>query len=180
MTERWARFNTETNALDNLEKVAIFLDRAKCNPEDWKWVVMSCFGALYGFAIQVAKGTDDLFVVRKTKKGQSRLITCGEAIEICQQAIGARGPLELSEEERESINLIQNTFRNNFEYFNPGSWSIEISGFPDHILNVLNVVRRLAIDHNFYTHLDAQEKERLNLAIRKCELTIGELREMYT
>lgn len=179
MTERWARFDTESNVLDNLEKMAMFLSRVRENPEDWKWVVISCFSALYSYAIQVAKGTDDLSVL-EGKEGKQRLISFQKALEYCEVPIGARGALELTEEEKTSIEKIQKVFRNNFEHFNPGSWSIEISGFPQHVLNALSVIRRLAVDHNFYTHLDEAQRERLHQALASCGKLAMQLRDEYT
>ncbi len=177
MTERWARFDTESNALDNVEKLSHFLERAKHHPEEWKWVVICCFSALYSYAIQVAKGTDDLSVIVETKKGHKKLISFGEALKRCEKPFGGRDVLKLSAEESESIRVIQNEFRNKFEHYNPGSWAIEISGFPEHILNCLAVIQRLAIDMNFYTHLSLLQKERLELTLKSCELSISEIRE---
>tara|TARA_R110000772_G_scaffold205748_1_gene316362 strand:+ start:1212 stop:1754 length:543 start_codon:yes stop_codon:yes gene_type:complete len=179
MTERWARFDTESNAIDNLEKTAHFLRTVKDNHEDWKWVVICIFSSLYGFAIQVAKGSDDLSVVNTTKKGHSRLITFDEALEACRVTVGGRNALVTSEAENESISTIQKEFRNKFEHFNPGSWSIEVSGFPDHILNILNVIRSLALDLNFYSHINEVQKSNLVYILDECAFIATKLREMY-
>lgn len=93
MSERWARYDTESNAIDNLEKAAQFLRTVKDNPEDWKWVVICIFSPLYGFTIQVAKGSDDSSVITVTKKGHSRLISFGDALKHCKFSMGARSAL---------------------------------------------------------------------------------------
>lgn len=179
MSERWARFDTESNAMDSLEKTAQFLRTVKDNPEDWKWVVVSSFSSLYGFAIQVAKGSDDRSFIQVTKKWHERLITFGEALKMCKQSLGARAALETSKDEDDSIDKIQNEFRNNFEHFNPGSWSIEISGFPGHIFNMVNVIERLALDINFYSHLSISQKDNLKYVIAECKFITSQLGKMY-
>ncbi len=179
MPERWARFDTESNAIDSLEKTASFLRTVKDNHEDWKWVVVSSFSSLYGFAIQVAKGSDDRCVIEVSKKGREKLITFGKALKICKQSIGARSALDTSKSEDNSIEIIQNEFRNNFEHFNPGSWSIEVSGFPDHILNIVNVIERLALEHNFYSHINESQKSNLKYVLAECKFITSQLSEMY-
>ncbi|GAA0819487.1 hypothetical protein GCM10009111_23550 [Colwellia asteriadis] len=179
MSDRWARFDTESNAMDSLEKTAQFLRTVKDNPEDWKWVIVSSFSSLYGFAIQVAKGSDDRSVIQVTKKGHERLITFGDALKKCKQSLGARAALETSKDEDDSINKIQNEFRNKFEHFNPGSWSIEISGFPSHIFNIVNVIERLALDINFYSHLSISQKDNLKYVIAECKFITSQLGKMY-
>jgi hypothetical protein len=179
MSERWARFDTESNAIDSLEKAAHFLRTVKDNPEDWKWVVVCSFSSLYGFAIQVAKGSDDRSVIQVTKKGHERLITFGDALKVCKLSLGARAALETSKGEDDSIDKIQNEFRNNFEHFNPGSWSIEISGFPEHILNIINVIERLALDLNFYSHINESQKSNLKYVLAECKFITSQLGKMY-
>ena len=179
MANIWARFTTETNAADNLEKALYFLGNVKERPEDWKWVIISCHSALYGFAVHVASGSDDASVVTKTKKGKSRLITFGEALNICKTREGARGALVLTEDEQLSINIMQNEFRNNFEHFNPCAWSIEVSGLPRDIKNVINVTRRIAIDINFYNHIHGEELKRLLTVFDECLNSVNQLSEHY-
>ncbi|VAX10908.1 hypothetical protein MNBD_GAMMA26-1029 [hydrothermal vent metagenome] len=122
MAEVWAKFNTETNALDSLEKGLFFLGEVKKSPENWKWVVICCHQAFYGFAIHVAKGTDDFSVITKTKKGHSMLISFDEALKRCKSAMGAREALITSAEEDESIRIINKEFRNNLESGNNSWW----------------------------------------------------------
>jgi len=179
MNQIWARFTTETNAADNLEKALYFLGNVKHHPEDWKWVIICCHTALYGFAVHVASGSDESSVVNTTKKGNKRLISFGEALAICKNGIGARQALILSDDEEQSINILQNEFRNNFEHFNPCSWSIEVSGFPHDIKNIINVTRRVAIDINFYNHLHDKEKENLLTVFDECLNKVNALSEHY-
>jgi len=179
MAEVWARFNTESNAIDSLEKALYFLGQIKESPENWKWVVTCCHSALYGFAVHVAKGTDDSSVVEVTKKGHPRLITFDNALKACKKSAGAREALVTSEDEDNSIIVIQKEFRNNFEHFNPCSWSIEVSGFPNHIKNLVNVTKYLAIDINFYSHIHGDERKKLLSVFEECISKISELSEYY-
>lgn len=179
MTPVWARFDTETNAADNLEKALYFLGNVKNRPEDWKWVIICCHSALYGFAVHVASGSDDLSVINTTKKGHNKLISFGEALKICKKTIGARQALITSDEEDESINTLQNEFRNNFEHFNPCSWSIEVSGFPNDIKNIINVIQRVAMDINFYNHIHDEERTRLLEVFDQCLNKVNELAKFY-
>ncbi len=179
MTPIWARFTTETNAADNLEKALYFLGNVKQCPEDWKWVIICCHSALYGFAVHVASGSNDSSVVNTTKSGNKRLISFGEALKICKGSEGARQALILSNDEEESINILQNEFRNNFEHFNPCSWSIEVSGFPQDIKNIINVTKRVVFDINFYNHIHGKERERLLTVFDECLNKANEISEHY-
>jgi hypothetical protein len=179
MADTWARFTTETNAVDNLEKALYFLGNVKERPEDWKWVIICCHSSLYGFSVHVASGSDDRSVITTTKNGKDRLITFGEALNICKNNVGARGALVLSDDENLSIKIMQNEFRNKFEHYNPCAWSIEVSGLPHHIKNVINVTRRIAIDINFYNHIHGKERERLLAVFDECIKNTDELSGYY-
>jgi hypothetical protein len=179
MSERWVRYDTESNAIDSLEKATHFLRTVEDNPEDWKWVVICMFSSLYGFAIQVAKGSDDLSVITVTKKGHSRLMKFGDAIKDCKVTMGARSALLTKEKEDRAIDKIQNEFRNKFEHYNPGSWSIEISGFPELIYHVVNVIRRLALDHNFHSHYSVEQRANLEYVLDECVYITSKLKTVY-
>ena len=179
MKEHYARYDTESNAIDNLNKAAHFLRTVRDNTEDWKWVVVCIYSSLYRFAIQVAKGSDDRSVVKTTKKGNDRLITFDEALDICKVSSGGRTALVISSDEEKAINRIQKDFRHNFEHFNPGSWSIEVSGFPMLTKNVLSVLRRLALTHNLYTHIEEQNRINLEFTLDECDFLLNKLEAYY-
>jgi len=48
--------------------------------------------------------------------------------------------LKLTESQKRSIDFIHKTFRNKFEHFIPTRWSIETSGMPEIVSEVLNVI----------------------------------------
>ena len=68
--DAWARFSEESNALDYLLKTVEFISRAQATPTDWKWVIISLHGALYGFMICALKGTDPDNVMREVRDGK--------------------------------------------------------------------------------------------------------------
>jgi len=56
------------NARDFLNRALPFILEARDNPEAWKWVILTLDGALYGYAVTVAAGTDATKVVKATKE----------------------------------------------------------------------------------------------------------------
>src|SRR4030067_991618 len=72
---KWLRLTEEINALDYLQQAHNFLLHTEKNPIFWKWVIISLYGALYGFAICALKGTNYHMVTFETKKGLRKLIT---------------------------------------------------------------------------------------------------------
>lgn len=54
--------------------------------------------------------------------------------------------LQLSEQQKKSIQILKDELRNKFEHYIPTTWLIEIHGMPQTIIDVLNVIRFLALD----------------------------------
>lgn len=168
--EKYLRFSEETNALDYLERAGEFIKATSSDPKAWKWVILSLHGALYGFAISACKGSDYQSVVKKTKKGHERLITLDEALTMCQDAkwMGTlHGGLALnqSDSQKDSIRRLKATLRNNFEHYIPGGWSIEMHGFPRITMDILDVIRFLAVDTTRYQHLNQAQRKRVKSII---------------
>jgi hypothetical protein len=157
--EKWLRLSEERNAIDYIEKAAFFIKSAAENYVDWKWVLIGLHGALYGFAIAACQGTDSRSVT--TKNG--RLIGFWEALNRCQdpdhmKMLVHSKALVLTEKQKESIESLTSVFRNEFEHFKPKGWSIEIHGMPEIAIDVLEVIRFLALETNTYVCL--AEKDR--------------------
>jgi len=74
-------------------------------------------------------------------------------------------PLQLSDQQRESIRILKDVFRNNFEHYIPLSWSIEVHGLPQLVIDVLEVIRFLALDSGNYVHLNQSQKRRVRSVI---------------
>ena len=52
---------------------------------------------------------------------------------------------------------MKNHLRNRFEHFTPKLWAIEIHGMPQIAIDVLEVIRFLALETNTYLHLADEE-----------------------
>jgi len=156
----------EKNALDCLEQAYHYIRQTETNVIAWKWVVLTLHGALYGFAICACKGTNPGNVTFKTKKGVEKLISFDEVLERCQDPNWMNmtvmsKPLQLSEQQKESIRKLKHSLRNNFEHYRPGIWSIEIYGMPKIAIDVLEVIRFLALDTGNYIYLTQAQKKRV-------------------
>ncbi len=161
---KWLRFTEETNALDYLEKAAYFIRETEHDRKAWKWVVLALHGALYGFAICACQGTNyENVLVRK--KGYEKLISFDKALAMCQDhswmhmLIDSQA-LVLSESQKDSIRKLKKELRNKMEHYVPSGWSIEIHGMPQIAIDILDVIRFLAIETHTYIHLNqAQTKK---------------------
>ena len=161
--EKWLRFTAETNALDFLERAGQFIQQTESDIKAWKWVILSLHGALYGFAICACRSTDYENIIRRTKKGVERLITLDDAIQICQdkewmETLYGGKPLILTENQKYSIKMLKKTLRNNFEHFKPKGWSIEIHGLPGIAIDILDIIRFLAVETFRYQHLNQSQR----------------------
>ena len=169
-TEKYLRFTEETNALDYLERAGEFIQRALTDPKAWKWVVLSLHGALYGFAIVACKTSNPSSIVKTTKKGHERLITLDEALEMCKDAnwmgtLYGGIPLNVSARQADSIRRLKETLRNNFEHYIPSLWLIELHGMPQIAIDILNVIRFLAIETFRYQHLNQSQERKIRSII---------------
>ena len=163
---KWLRLTEETNAPDYLEKAAWFIRKTENDLLAWKWVVLSLHGALYGFAICACQGTNYGNVVTKTKKGEERLILLDKALELCQDKkymgmLVHSQPLELTGTQRDSIRRLKKELRNKMEHYVPSGWSIEVHGMPVIAIDVLDVIRFLAIETRTYIHLNQEQMKRI-------------------
>lgn len=164
--EKYIDFSDETNALDYLERASEFIKATSFDPKAWKWVILSLHGALYGFAIGACKGSNYQTVVKKTKKGHERLITLDEALTKCQDGrwmgtLCDSCALNLSYSQKDSIRRLKATLRNNFEHYIPGGWSIEMHGLPRISMDILDVIRFLAVDTFQYQHLNQAQIKKI-------------------
>jgi hypothetical protein len=163
---KWLRLTEETNALDFLERAAEFIRFTESDRKAWKWVVLALHGALYGFAIAACKGTTHEIVIRRTKKGEERLISLDDALKMCQDerwmsTLITGQALNLTDSQKESIRKLKKTLRNNFEHYVPRGWSIEIHGLPRIAIDVLDVVRFLAVDTGRYQQLNQSQRRKV-------------------
>jgi hypothetical protein len=154
-----------TNALDYLEKAYFFILQTEADFFAWKWVIIALHGALYGFAVSACTGSNPYTVMMKKHKPidtvkikedgtlevvKGELIDFNEALDRCRNSKWMRkyvhsNLLELSSFQDESIKYLHE-FRNNFQHFIPNSPPLELDRMPQICLDVLDVIRFLALD----------------------------------
>jgi len=131
---------------------------------------------LYGFAICACRSTDYENIIRRTKKGIERLISLDDALRICQDkewmgTLYGGKPLILTENQKYSVKMLKKTLRNNFEHFKPKGWSIEIHGLPGITIDILDIIRFLAVGTFRYQHLNQSQRRRIKSIVfqsKKC------------
>jgi hypothetical protein len=167
MKPQYTRFSEEWNALDYLEKTVEFIHRAEKYPTDWKWVIVSLHGALYGFMICALKGTDPDRVLAREKKSTTRLISFKKALEWCQDSdhmimTTASKVLLVSERQERSLDDLHSQFRNSFAHYQPCLWSIELHGMPQMVIDGLEVTRSVALESGNYMWLTDEARMRID------------------
>ncbi len=172
ITAEYVRFSEESNALDYLEKTVEFIRRVETSQTNWKWVILSLHGALYGFMTCALKGTDPDRLAFKDKYGKKRLISFGKALEWCQDPnqmnmTTESKALRLSVDQKRSLDLIQEQFRNAFVHYQPCLWSIELHGMPRVVIDGLEVVQFLSLETGNYMHLTAEQCEHIETLVRE-------------
>ena len=168
----WLRLSQLENAIDNLEMAAYFLENIESEIK-WKWSVIALHQALYGFAISASSGLIEKTVTKPSKKfPDGELIPIWRAINLTKESsessLDRYEPLVLSVEEEWSIKKLVDEFRNGFEHFSPGLWSIEISGMPKIFTHIIRVIRFLAIESKRINSSFDDEK-RISIALKKIE-----------
>lgn len=177
---KYIHFTEETNSVDFLEKVYYFVKRVEEHPNDWKWVIISLHDALYGFAICALKGTNDLNVTYQDKNGRKNLISFGEAIKRCQDSsfmtwLSSSKTLQLNEYQVWAIKKLHEEFRNHFEHYQPIIWSIEIHGFPDMTVAILDIIKFLSTGSGNFMHLSKTQIRKIKSNIFKSRLLLKEM-----
>lgn len=163
---KWLRLSEKTNALDYLEQASYYIRQVDTNVVAWKWVILTLHSALYGFAICACMGTNPDNVTHKTKKGKSKLIDFDKALKRCQDPdklpiMANSKHLQLTDQQNDSIRRLKHQFRNYFEHFIPTGWSIEIHGMPLIALDVLKVIRFLALETTAQFKLKQSQKKKI-------------------
>jgi hypothetical protein len=176
---KYFELSEESNAIDYLEQASNYICQAETSIKTWKWVVITLHGALYGFAICALHGTNLHKVTFTTKKNKMKLISFDEALRRCQdlkwmQMTVFSRALSLSDQQKKSIRHLREDFRNNFEHYIPMGWYIEVHGMPQMAIDVLEVIRFLALECGNYNCLTLTEtqKKRIKSLISKSILLL--------
>lgn len=175
----------ETNALDYLRRAIGFLREVEAGDAvAWKWVVIALHGALYGFAVSAARGTDGNSVTHLTKKGERKLDSFDEVLKKCQNPTRMKMTVDakhlvLTAEQKEAIRMLKDTLRNVFEHFVPMGWVLHVQGLPRISYRVLEVIRFLALETNPYVHLDPDERSELESLVTEGFGICERVRKVY-
>jgi hypothetical protein len=162
------------NALDYLRRTERFIAEAENDSLSWKWVAISLYGALYGFAIAASpqnltwrmpgagRTTLDQFIAsRMTQKvifppECSRLVSVDWAISICLRQPGRRPtggkPHELTQLQKKAIKQLLHVYRDNFTHFHTRRLVIPGNELPCLTSEVLDVIRLIAVDIGLIDH----------------------------
>ncbi|HWP91808.1 MAG TPA: hypothetical protein VNN20_06390 [Thermodesulfobacteriota bacterium] len=171
---KYLRLTEERNALDYLEKAYDYIRQVEKDEWAWKWVILALHSALYGFAICASMGSSSDWVapvIKKGKnKGQRQLISIGKALEFCQNPSWMKiyvhsKHLTLSKQQEESIDKLKNWFRDEFEHYKPVRWSIELHGMPQICIDVLEVIRFLALETGNCIHLTQTQIKKIGYIV---------------
>ncbi|HEY7874050.1 MAG TPA: hypothetical protein VIG64_02900 [Actinomycetota bacterium] len=153
----------ESNALDYLEKTLSFLRQVEEHDlVAWKWVMISIHGAIYGFGVAAARGTN-WDAVTYVRNDQSRALKgFDEILKLCENPTHMRmlvdsKPLQLTAEQRKSIEYLKDQLRNEFQHFLPRHWVLFVEGLPRITYRALEVVHYLALETRTYVHLSSEE-----------------------
>ena len=174
---KYLEITEEINALDFLEKAYFFISQNEIKAIDWKWISIALHGALYGFAICMLKGTNYDRVIFKNKNNIDKLISLDEAIRRCQspeytKMTIASKELVLSNKQKESIRILKDILRNNFIHYIPSNWSIEIHGCPGMAIDILNIIKFLALESGNYISLSDNQKKKVKFYIESGALIL--------
>ena len=158
MSGNFIEFDDLSNAIDNLAMALHFLKLD--NPEQrWKWTIIAIHQALYGFAILVIRGTNPHPL---TEDNRNKLISIGEALKRAKDdgflTWSNSVSLKTTTDQDWAIKKLTQEFRNSFEHFKPGVWAIEISGMPQIITHVMDVICFLAFDSHSVMYQSLEQK----------------------
>jgi hypothetical protein len=162
----YIEFDELTNTIDYLEKTDCFLKTIRNEPQNWKWIIISFYLALYGAMICTAQDTDYTNVLKKGNK---------EKLQDFDQVKGTlkrKGELILTKDMNRNLNLLKAEFRHQFEHFIPCGWSIEISGFPQIFLNLIPIIENLLFETDTKRLFDFRK-----IDIEKTKLLITNIKE---
>lgn len=167
------QIDEESNAIDYLEKTIRFLHEVDSGILiAWKWVCISAHGALYGFAVAAARGTNWHSVTYARKDGSRALMSFDDVLDLCQdpkhmKMLVHSKHLTLNAEQRESIKFLKDQIRNEFQHFVPKGWLLFVEGLPRITSRVLEVINFLALETGTYVHLDAGQQAQVLALVKE-------------
>ena len=67
-------------------------------------------------------------------------------------------PLKLSDQQKRSISILNDALRRGLEHFQPGLWTVNLSGMPRVASDILDIIRFLALETATYVNLTAYQQ----------------------
>ncbi len=101
---------------------------------------------------------------RRKKEDDERLLSFQKVIELSQNAAYVSNPLQLTDQEKRSLDSLHK-LRNKLVHYFPKLWSLELHYLPLMAKNVLRVIRFLALESNIYTCLEEGERAKVEKLI---------------
>lgn len=164
---QYVRFSEIGNAVDYLERAGAAIRALRRDPLQWKWVIIGLYGALYSVAVCALAGSD---WTRVTTGKRGRLIGFPEAVTRVQdprwmaQFVRSK-PLTLTPDQKTSVAHIRK-LRNRLEHYVPLYWSLEKHGLTQSAVDVLDVIRFIALDSG-NVRLNRAQRDTVLAAISK-------------
>ena len=158
MNSKFFSLTEELNSLDYFDKAVSFIRETQYSDIEWKWVVLSLHGALYGFAVSACQGTNAHSVL--DNKRRNHLISFNEAIKRCEAGRAGKA-LVLSSEERKSVRVLKKVLRDEFEHFKPCNHTFRLNGIAEVALNCIHVTETLATATSPWVKLDKHQRQRV-------------------
>ena len=145
------------NAIDYLTMAVRALAELRDNPYAWKWVIISLYGAVYGFAVSAAASSDGgTNVGFKFKEGQGsttikkgQLYSIGKVIQICEdkKQMGrytCSAPIDLSKKQKDALIRLKKE-RDQMVHFPPKHLQFTCAN-GDLVIRCLEVVKAIALE----------------------------------
>lgn len=194
--EVWLRTDERLDVVSSLLEVQRALNAVSTDVTAWKWAVIGIHSALQGAMVCHLSGTANVgALTRKSVKevlswreNEENGVGCGakskgaprEKVADAKELFcrlqknskrfeyGAGQTIAVTSDEKRAFNLIH-CLRNDFSHFSPKGWSIEVSGLPNALLELVGLFRRISRDPWPFRHMEIEQKEHLRQTVEEIE-----------
>lgn len=179
------KINNIESAVDSLLRAEEHIKQVEGNVFHWKWVILCLQNSLYTFSLSLAAGSNWTTVLKIPKKYKKLIndpneinnipfhkFNCIDFLIAIKRCIGLQyfvtaSPLQLTDNQKNSILWLHDHFRNNFEHFTPQGWGISLYGIPNICVDVLEVIQFIAIDGKHIIYKTKTKKKKTISSINK-------------
>jgi hypothetical protein len=156
--KNWIRITDEGNAYDYLSHVNYIL-AVQDDSIFWKWLSICLHGALYGFALSVAKWSDPVCIYKERNQSKG-IVDIRVALSRCIN-------LNQTANQKLAVDCLCDTLRNNFIHFQVNSWIINTKGLPQKLMDVLDQIEKLALKDGRRSNLPKYKLQNIQRFIKK-------------